>query len=105
MSNQASFVDTTGVGLGGLAVAAIRQLERIPMAMPQVMFRLAMAIVFWRSGQTKLANWDLTILLFKDEYRVPVIPPEIAAYLATMVEHVTPVMLVLGLGARFGAAA
>ncbi|MGH6933582.1 MAG: DoxX family protein [Dongiaceae bacterium] len=47
----------------------------------------------------------MTILLFKDEYRVPVIPPEIAAYLATMVEHVTPVMLVLGLGARFGAAA
>ena len=43
------------------------------------------AIVFWRSGQTKLANWDLTLQLFTNEYKVPVLPPDIAASLAVAV--------------------
>jgi len=105
MSNQATLTHSARTNLSDLAVVAIQQLERIPVAIPQVIFRLAMANVFWRSGQTKLANWDLTIQLFRDEYKVPILPPEIAAYLATMVEHVTPLMLVFGLGARLGATA
>lgn len=69
--------------------------------------RLGVAGVFWRSGQTKVDGWqvtDSTISLFAEEYRVPLLPPEIAAYLATAGEHLFPIMLVLGLGARLGAA-
>jgi putative oxidoreductase len=94
-----------GHGIAGYAYTIIAHLEKIPLAIPQSIFRIALAIVFWRSGQTKLANWDLTVQLFRDEYKVPVLPPEMAAYMATMVEHVAPVMLILGLGTRFGAAA
>lgn len=105
MSTQAALVGAADASVGGPVATVIRQLERIPVAIPQIVFRLAMATVFWRAGQTKLANWDLTVQLFRDEYKVPVLPPEIAAYMATMVEHVTPVMLILGLGARLGATA
>ena len=91
--------------IASIAKAAIRQLERIPVDVAQIIFRLAMANVFWRSGETKLANWNLTVQLFQNEYKVPLLPPELAAYLATSVEHVAPVMLILGLGTRLGAAA
>ncbi len=80
-------------------------LERLPLSVPLLMARGALAAIFWRSGQTKLANWDLTVSLFAEEYRVPVLPPEVAAYLATTLELACPVLLVLGLGARFAALA
>jgi putative oxidoreductase len=83
----------------------ITRLERIPLALPEILFRVAPALVFWRSAQTKLANWDLTVTLFREEYRVPVLPPEIAAWLAVSVELVAPILLVLGLATRLGAAA
>lgn len=73
--------------------------------MPQLLFRLALANVFFRSGLTKLASWDTTILLFQNEYNVPLLPPELAAYLATSVELAAPIALVLGLATRFAAAA
>ncbi len=85
--------------------ALLAQLDRLPIAIAEIPLRLGIALVFWRSGQTKLANWDLTVLLFREEYRVPVLPPELAAYLATAVEHAAPVMLLLGLGTRAAAAA
>jgi putative oxidoreductase len=84
---------------------AIALLERVPAALPQLLFRSGMGLVFWRSAQSKLASWDTTILLFQEEYKVPLLPPEIAAYLATTVELTTPVLLVLGLATRLGAAA
>jgi len=90
---------------GGPAGAILRWLDGLPIAIAEVFLRAGPALVFWRSGQQKLASWDTTVLLFKEEYRVPLLPPEIAAYLAAGVEHVAPVMLVLGLGARLGAAA
>jgi putative oxidoreductase len=90
-------------------VAALKQLiallNRWPEALIALPVRVAVAIVFWRSGLTKIANWDTTVQLFADEYRVPVLPPELAAYLATIAELACPVLLVLGLAARFGAAA
>src|SRR5260370_25875690 len=49
---------------------------------------------------TKLANWDTTLVLFADEYRVPVLPSETAAYMAASIELTTPVLLVLGLATR-----
>ena len=63
--------------------------------------RLYVANVFWLSGQTKIASWDSTLALFENEYAVPLLPPEVAAYMGTAVELGMPVLLVLGLGTRF----
>lgn len=65
--------------------------------------RLYVANVFWLSGQTKIASWDSTLALFENEYAVPLLPPEVAAYMGTAVELGMPVLLVLGLGTRFAA--
>ena len=65
--------------------------------------RFAVATVFWNSAMAKLANWDTTLALFSDEYQVPLIPPEIAAYMAVTTELTTPVFLALGLMTRFAA--
>lgn len=59
--------------------------------------RLWMAKVFFMSGLTKIKSWDSTIALFADEYNVPLLPPELAAYMATAAELSLPVLLVLGL--------
>ncbi len=66
--------------------------------------RLWVANVFWKSGLTKLANWDATLALFTYEYRVPLLSPSLAASLATATELVLPALLALGLGARLSAA-
>ena len=58
---------------------AIALLDRFPPSILQLMFRVAIAAVFWSSGMTKIASWDTTIALFRDEYMVPLLPPEIAA--------------------------
>src|SRR5262249_54164908 len=76
-----------------LPKAVLRLLDRVPVAIPQLFFRFGMALVFWRSAQSKLASWDTTITLFREEYRVPVLPPELAAYLAATVELTPPVLL------------
>ena len=65
--------------------------------------RLFLANVFFKSGLTKIHNWDSTLYLFSDVYQVPLLPPELAAYLATSAELGLPVMLVLGLFGRFAA--
>jgi putative oxidoreductase len=62
--------------------------------------RFAVATVFWNSAMSKLANWETTLSLFADEYQLPLIPPEMAAYLATSIEISTPVLLLLGLLTR-----
>lgn len=51
----------------------------------------------------KLANWDTTIALFADEYQVPLLPPDVAAYTAATIELTTPILLVLGLLTRLSA--
>jgi putative oxidoreductase len=65
--------------------------------------RLWVADVFWKSGLTKIASWDNTVLLFENEYSVPLLSPQVAAALGTFTELVFPVFLVLGLGGRFAA--
>ena len=77
-----------------------RWLEAVPYALLALPLRLAVATVFWNSGMTKLANWDTAVALFTDEYRVPLLPPELAAYMAASIELSTPVLLVLGLLTR-----
>lgn len=75
-------------------------LERIPYALLALPLRAAIATIFWNSAMTKLANWDAALSLFTDEYHVPVLPPEWAAYMAVSIELVTPVLMVLGLFTR-----
>lgn len=83
--------------------------------------RLAIAGVFWRSGQTKVEGFALDLVegrfelgwprlsenavaLFKDEYRLPLLPPELGATLAALGEHVLPALLLVGLASRLSAA-
>ena len=65
--------------------------------------RLYVAKVFFWSGLTKIRDWDTTVSLFTDEYHVPLLPPEAAAFLGTAGELVLPVLLVAGLAGRFSA--
>lgn len=71
--------------------------------------RVAVAAIFFLSGRTKVDGLltvnDTAYTLFQEEYKVPVIPPEIAAHLATYAEHLFPALLVLGLCTRLSAAA
>lgn len=75
-------------------------LERVPYALLAIPLRMAVATVFWNSAMTKLANWEAALDLFRDEYRLPLLPPELAAYMAVSIELTTPVLLILGLATR-----
>lgn len=81
----------------------------IPLPVLSLIARVAIAAVFFLSGRTKveglLTITDSTYYLFAEEYRLPLIPSDIAAHLATWSEHLFPVLLVLGLGTRFAALA
>ncbi len=65
--------------------------------------RLYIAKVFFLSGLTKIRDWETTVTLFQEEYRVPVLPPELAAFMGTAGELVLPVFLVIGLATRIAA--
>ena len=65
--------------------------------------RVGAAAVFWLSAQAHLANWDTTLEQFTEDYQVPLLPPEIAAYMAVSIEVATPILLVAGLLTRFAA--
>ena len=65
--------------------------------------RLFLANVFFKSGLTKIQTWDSTLYLFREEYRVPLLPPDFAAWLGTGAELAFPVLLVFGLFGRFAA--
>ncbi|MBV8656872.1 MAG: DoxX family protein [Burkholderiales bacterium] len=65
--------------------------------------RLYVAHVFFASGLTKVQDWDTTIALFTDEYHVPLLPPELAAFGGAAGELGFSVLLALGLGGRLSA--
>jgi putative oxidoreductase len=111
-----------GVGLRLAGTRAIALLERIPHAFIALLARFSIAAVFWNSGQTKVqgfaldfiaGEWQLgwprladsAVALFRDEYRLPFIAPEVAAPLAAFAEHLFPVLLLIGLATRFSALA
>lgn len=99
------------LGIGRLAEPVLRLIEKLdqtPSWLLGLLARVSVAAVFWLSGQTKVSGWtitDTTFMLFKEEYRVPVIAPDVAAYLATWAEHLFPALLVLGLASRASALA
>ena len=92
-------------GLVKITGAIIRGFERIPYWLIALTARIALAQVFWSSAQAHLANWDTTLYLFDDTYQVPLLPPDLAAYLAVAMELVMPPLLILGLATRFAALA
>lgn len=85
-------------GLIGLA-------NRIPLSLVQLAARLSVAHVFWNSAQSKLASWPVTQQLFAMEYHVPLLPPDVAAPLATATEVAGSVLLTVGLLSRGAALA
>ena len=95
-------------------------LTRIPQGFIALLGRCSLASVFWKSGQTKVQGlaidlldgqfefgWprlsDSALALFRDEYRVPLLAPELAAPLAALSEHLFALALLLGLATRFSA--
>lgn len=81
-------------------------LTAIPDAPVALMLRVFPALVFWQSGQTKVEGFwikDSTWFLFEQEYALPIIPYQAAAVMATVAEHLLPVLLILGLFTRLSA--
>jgi putative oxidoreductase len=65
--------------------------------------RIYVGWAFFASGLTKLRDWDSTLFLFEEEYQVPLLPYELAAYLGTAAEIILPILLITGLTSRFAA--
>jgi len=103
-----------------LVEGAISLFERIPNTLIAFIARFSIAAVFWNSGQTKIQGFvanlvtgeftlgwpslsDSALALFQDEYKLPLIPPELAAPMAALGEHLFPFLLLIGLGTRFSA--
>jgi putative oxidoreductase len=92
-------ITTKVVPLYNNAVSAVELLQ--PLALLGA--RLYVSWVFFAAGLTKLRDWESTLFLFEEEYAVPLLNPEFAAYLATFGEVFLPILLVLGFASRFGA--
>ncbi|WP_335943544.1 DoxX family protein [Pseudomonas sp. G166] len=105
-----------------LIAGFIQWLEKIPHSLIAFIARFSIAAVFWKSGQTKIEGLaidlvegtfqiglphlaDSTIPLFKSEYALPLLSPELAAHLAAAAEHMFPVLILFGLATRFSAMA
>jgi putative oxidoreductase len=89
--------------------AVYAALGRFPLPVIELAFRIGVGMVFFKSALTKLDDsWlvsDAAVALFQDEYKVPILPPRLAAWLGTLNEFFCSWMVMLGLGARLGAAA
>jgi putative oxidoreductase len=108
--------------LPGWIQRAIGIPAHIPNSLLAVVARFSIAAVFWKSGETKIQGFAVDIVngeftlgwprlsdsvvgLFKDEYRLPLIPPDIAATMAATAEHLFPLLILLGLATRLSALA
>lgn len=95
-------------------------LRRIPNSFIALLARFAIAATFWKSGQTKIEGlsidivegtfklgWphlsDSAVQLFRDEYKLPLVPPELGATLAALGEHLLPLFILFGLATRLSA--
>jgi putative oxidoreductase len=105
MSPSLSTADKHRVSVVSIARKALAVAESIPLSAVQLAARLAIANVFWNSAQSKLLSWPVTLQLFAMEYHVPLLPPEVAAPLATATELTGAVLVFIGLFTRLGALA
>lgn len=124
MNTNTNTAGTTAPATGGLVPGLIRQFVQLTGSIPNTLLafvaRFSIAAVFWKSGQTKIQGFAVDIVngeftlgwprlsdsvvdLFRDEYRLPLISPEIAATLAALGEHILPILLLLGLATRLSA--
>jgi putative oxidoreductase len=76
------------------------RLERFPLSILQLAMRIGVGAVFFRSGLLKIDSWEFTIQLFRDEYKVPLLDPALAAEVATLVELGVPPLPFAGLATR-----
>lgn len=107
-------------GAAALLRRAHAAMAAIPESLVALLGRFSIAAVFWHSGQTKVDGLRIDLVagefalgrprlaesavdLFRDEYRLPLLQPELAAWLATLAEHALPLLLLIGLGTRFAA--
>lgn len=81
-------------------LSVLKIFEKIALPVLVLFMRFWMAKIFWYSGLTKISSWQSTIYLFQYEYKVPLIPAELAAYFATAFELACPVLLLFGLSTR-----
>lgn len=96
---------TDSPGLAGAIARLLNRLGGFPLGLILLFLRVGIGGTFFKSGLNKIQSWDSTLSLFAEEYKVPLLPVELAAFLATAAELICPVMIVLGLFARLGAAA
>ena len=89
----------------GLYVRIKSILDGVPWDYLVLPMRIAAFSVFMRSGLVKLDDWSSTLSLFADEYKVPVLPPALAAYMATTIELGCSSLMLVGLATRFAALA
>jgi len=80
--------------------AVFARLELIPMSLMLLLMRVGVGMVFFKAGLLKYNSWEFTILLFRDEYKVPLLAPELAARMAMVQELTLPILLFIGLGTR-----
>ena len=111
-----------GGKIAGLLRTIHAGLSHIPDTLIATLARFSIAAVFWKSGQTKIEGlaidivsgefslgWprlsDSAIFLFREEYRLPLLPPEWAAMAAASAEHLFPILILIGLATRLSALA
>lgn len=99
MTNQ-TIIATRWPAVMQCASRVLHWLESIPYSLLAIPLRIGVAAVFWFSAMSHLASWDTTLQLFEEEYKVPILPTDVAANLAVAIEVVTPVLLVLGVLTR-----
>jgi putative oxidoreductase len=100
---NASVSTSPAGGLRARLRSITEALDRVPYSVLAVPLRLAVATVFWNSAMTKLDDWNAALSLFTDEYKLPLLAPQIAATIAVSIELSTPVLLVFGLLTRLAA--
>jgi putative oxidoreductase len=90
----------SGSSLVAALQAIVQRLNAIPYSVIALIARAATFSVFFRSGTQKLSDWNSTLLLFQNEYHVPVLPPNIAAYMAASLELGASTLVLIGLCTR-----
>ena len=99
MSHQAVDVPPSNAGTSALDRVQLT-LARFPMSIIQLAGRVGVGAVFFKAGLLKYNSWEFAVKLFEEEYRVPLLPPELAARIAMVQELTIPILLFVGLATR-----
>lgn len=121
-SPVASTCTAPSSAVASLISGIVTLFSRIPDSLIALVGRFSIAAIFWKSGQTKIEGFavdlvsgefqfgwphlsDSALELFRSEYRLPLLPPELAAPMAAFGEHFFPILILLGLATRFSSLA